>query len=104
MRKEGYLVITVDYWRLQNKLCADLTEGKSFPTGHASELATSILWALRPDLVSSGCMKPDAPSNPFYLKYNPQYPLLFMYNDMKQLSESGVFGDPRKASKEKGRK
>jgi len=102
MRKEGYLVITIDWWRLQNKLCADLTEGKSFPTGHASELATSILMALRPDLVHWDRMKPEAPSNPFYLKYSSQYPMLFMYNDMKQLSDSGSVGDPTKASKEKG--
>ena len=102
MRKEGYLVITMDYWRIQNKLCADLTEGKSLPAGHASELATSLLWALRPDLVHLDRMKAEVPSNPFYLKYGPQYPLLFMYNDMKQLSESGVFGDPGRASKEKG--
>jgi creatinine amidohydrolase len=102
MRREGYLVLTVDWWRLQNKLCADLTEGKSFPMGHASELATSLLLALRPDLVLLDEMKGESPSNPFYLKYSGAYPMLFMYNDMKQLSESGVVGDPRKASREKG--
>ncbi len=102
MRKEGCLAVTVDYWRLQNKLCADLTEGKSMPGGHGSELATSILWALRPDLVRLDRMKPEVPSNPFYLKYSSQYPILSMYNDMKQLSKSGIFGDASKASKEKG--
>jgi creatinine amidohydrolase len=102
MRREGYLVLTVDWWRLQNKLCADLTEGKSFPMGHASELATSLLWALRPDLVRLDKMEGESPSNPFYLKYSASYPILFMYNDMKQLSESGVIGDPSKASREKG--
>jgi creatinine amidohydrolase len=102
MRREGYLVLTLDWWRLQNKLCADLAEGKSFPMGHASELATSLLWALRPDLVRLDQMKAESPSNPFYLKYSSDYPMLFMYNEMKQLSESGVFGDPSKASKEKG--
>jgi creatinine amidohydrolase len=100
--KEGYLSVTLDYWRIQNKICADLTEGKSMPTGHASELATSILWALRSDLVRLDRMKPEVPTDPFFLKYSSQYPLLFMYNDMKQLSESGLLGDPTKASKEKG--
>jgi len=102
MRKEGYLVITVDWWRLQNKLCADLTEGTVFPTGHASELATSILMALRPDLVRLEQMKPEAPSDSFFLKYGSEYPMLFMYSDMKQLSDSGVVGDPTRASREKG--
>lgn len=102
LRREGYLVLTVDWWRLQNKLCADLTEGKSFPMGHASELATSLLWALRPDLIRPDQMKAEVPSNPFYLKHSSDYPVLFMYNDMKQLSECGVIGDPTKASKEKG--
>jgi creatinine amidohydrolase len=102
LRKEGYLAVTIDYWRVQNKLCADLTEGKVMPTAHASELATSILWALRPDLVHMDRMKPEVPTNSYYLKYNSQYPMLFMYNDMKQLSESGIFGDASKASKEKG--
>jgi creatinine amidohydrolase len=102
MRREGYLVLTVDWWRLQNKLCADLPEGKSFPMGHASELATSLLMALRPDLVRPDKMAGESPSNPFYLKYSAAYPMLFMYNDMKQLSESGVIGDPSKASREKG--
>ncbi len=102
MRKEGYLVVTIDWWRVQNKICADLTEGKLFPTGHASELATSILMALRPDLVQVDRMKPEAPSDPFFLKYSSEYPMLFMYSDMKQLSVSGVVGDPTKASKKKG--
>jgi creatinine amidohydrolase len=102
LRNEGCLVITVDWWRLQNKLCADLTEGKSFPMGHASELATSLLLALRPDLVHLAQMQEESPKNPFYLKYSAAYPMLFMYNDMKQLSESGVVGDPGKANREKG--
>ncbi|MBI5968911.1 MAG: creatininase family protein [Deltaproteobacteria bacterium] len=102
LRRECYLVITVDWWRLQNKLCADLAEGKSFPMGHASELATSLLWALRPDLIRLDQMRAETPSNPFYLKHSADYPVLFMYNDMKQLSECGVIGDPTKASKEKG--
>ena len=102
LRKEGYLLITVDWWRLQNKLCADLTEGKSYPTGHASELATSLLMALRPDLVQEDKFTGESPTNPFYLKYGSAYPMLFMYNDMKQLSESGIVGDPGKASREKG--
>lgn len=102
LRKEGYLVLTLDWWRLQNKLCADLVEGKSFPMGHASELATSLLWALRPDLVRQDQMKAEVPSNPFYLKHSGDYPVLFMYSDMKQLSACGVIGDPTKATKEKG--
>jgi len=102
LRREGYLVITVDWWRLQNKLCADLAEGKSFPMGHASELATSLLFALRPDLIRLDQMKAETPSNPFYLKHGADYPVLFLYNDMKQLSECGVIGDPSKASREKG--
>ncbi|HSR11759.1 MAG TPA: creatininase family protein [Thermodesulfobacteriota bacterium] len=102
MRRRGYLVVTVDWWRVQNKLCADLTEGKSFPTGHASELATSILLALRPDLVRRDRMKAETPTDPFYLKHGSQYPMMFMYNDMKQLSDSGVFGDPTHATREKG--
>jgi creatinine amidohydrolase len=102
LRKEGYLVATVDWWRLQNKLCADLTEGKSYPTGHASELATSLLWALRPELVHPERMTAEAPANPFWKKHGGDYPMLFLYNNMHQLSVSGICGDPSKASKEKG--
>ena len=100
--KEGYLVITIDWWRLQNMLCADLAEGKLLPMGHASELATSLLWALRPDLIRLEKIQAEAPSNSFYLKYSPQYPVLFMNHDMKKLSDCGVIGNPSKASIEKG--
>ncbi len=102
LRREGLFTVTVDWWRLQNKLCADLAETKSFPLGHGSELGTSILWALRPDLVRLDQMKKEIPTDPFFLKYSPAYPMVFMYNDMKQLSETGLMGDPTKASKEKG--
>ena len=104
LKRDGYLLATVDWWRLQNKLCADLAEGKTFPLGHASELATSLLWALRPDLVRLDQMKVESPSDPFYLKYGSQYPVLFLYQDMKPLSPSGLVGDPTKASREKGEK
>jgi len=57
---------------------------------------------LRPDLIRLDQMKAETPSNPFYLKHSADYPVLFMYNDMKQLSECGVIGDPSKASREKG--
>ncbi|HSR10452.1 MAG TPA: creatininase family protein, partial [Thermodesulfobacteriota bacterium] len=102
LRAEGYLATTIDYWRLQNRICADLTEGESFPTGHGSELATSLLLALRPHLVQQDKIKPEAPSDPFYLKYGSDYPTIFLNHDMKPLSASGVFGDATKASREKG--
>jgi len=102
LRKEGLFALTVDWWRLQNKLCADLAEAKSYPMGHGSELATSLLWALRPDLIRQDQMEKEIPSDPFYLKYSSAYPTVFIYNDMKQLSASGLVGDPFRASKEKG--
>ena len=102
LRKEGLFAVTVDWWRLQNRICADLGETKTLPSGHASELATSLLLALRPDLVRLDQITREVPTDPFYVKYSSASPAVYLYHDAKQLSASGLFGDPSRATKEKG--
>jgi creatinine amidohydrolase len=102
MKREGCFMATMDWWRVQNNLCADLAKSPAYATGHASELGTAILMALRPDLLRKDKMKAEFPTNPFYVKRSKEAGMLVLYNDMKMYSESGVVGDPTQATVEQG--
>ena len=83
----------------------DLDEIADTPNDvHAGEIETSTTLALRPDLVQMNKAKASV------LKFSSRY-LNFSslrgvpwYARTKRISESGIMGDPKKASKEKGEK
>ncbi len=58
---------------------------------HAGEIETSLIMALAPDLV--GTLPPAD---------RPEFPRPFLVHDTRAYWKSGVWGDPQKASKEKG--
>ena len=60
--------------------------------GHAGELETSLIMHVRPDLVK------DLPESFF-----PQMPQYFLARNKKKYWPSGIWGDPKKASPEKGK-
>ena len=60
---------------------------------HAGELETSLIMALAPDLVG------ELPGADW-----PSFPRPFVVRDTKEYWKSGVWGDPTKASREKGEK
>lgn len=91
----GFPVLIVDYPGL-----ADIAAGicETPPSGpgfyHADELETSVVLALRPDLVRMELATPEYPAFPAVYGSTPV--------PLRDVSVSGVFGDPRRASAEKG--
>jgi creatinine amidohydrolase/Fe(II)-dependent formamide hydrolase-like protein len=71
---------------------------------HAGEIETSTTLALRPELVNMALAKPMVPRfSSHYLDFTSKRGVGW-YAHTKKISETGVLGDPTKASAEKGRK
>lgn len=95
LSETGFPVLHLDYPRLE-ALAADLMESEPAGPGfyHADEVETSMMLALAPDTVRMERAKPEY----------PEFPALFGSEPMKvsAFNTSGVFGDPRPATAEKG--
>jgi creatinine amidohydrolase len=85
------------YWELAEKELAGLAEGPRKAMGHACEFETSMVMALRPELVRRDQIKDDP------LAEEPALRGLFTAEDMKQRTDHGCVGFPELASAEKGR-
>jgi creatinine amidohydrolase len=64
--------------------------------GHACEFETSMVLALRPDLVRRDQIKDDPPAD------DPALRGLYLPDDMYQKTDHGCVGYPERASAEKG--
>lgn len=85
------------YWELADKELAGLAEGARKSMGHACEFETSMVLALRPDLVRKDLIKDDP------LADEPALRGLFNAEDMKQRTDHGAVGFPQLATPEKGK-
>lgn len=104
IRKEGMYGIQVDWWRLLFKHSGDVSESHFYPFGHASELTTSVVMSIRPDLVDLSKAKKEGPLKSFQIEHYPDVPAVYAFDDYTKITKNGWYGDPRKATKEKGRK
>jgi creatinine amidohydrolase len=86
------------YWDLAAKELAELAEGPRKNMGHACEFETSMVLALRPELVRKSEIKNDPPPS------EPAIRGLYVAEDMKQRTDHGCVGYPELASAEKGRR
>lgn len=85
------------YWELAEQELSALAEGPRKTMGHACEFETSMIMALRPELVRrSEILDDPAPAE-------PELRGLFLSEDMKQRTDHGAVGYPQKASAEKGK-
>lgn len=95
LSEAGFPVLHLDYPRLE-ALAAELMESEPAGPGfyHADEVETSMMLALAPEAVR---MERAAPEY-------PEFPELFGSEPMKlsAFNTSGVFGDPRPATAQKG--
>lgn len=91
----GYPVLVIDYPGLA-EIAAEVSQTPSAGHGfyHADEVETSMVLAIEPTAVKMTRARPEYPQFPVGYGATP-IPL-------RQLSESGVFGDPRGATAEKG--
>jgi creatinine amidohydrolase len=85
------------YWDLAARELAALAEGPRKKMGHACEFETSMMMALRPDLVRGDLIQDDPPRDQAVLQG------LFLAEDMWQRTDHGAVGYPERASAEKGR-
>jgi len=85
------------YWELCEKELADLAEGPRKSMGHACEFETSMILAVRPELVRREEIKNDPPPP------EPALRGLYISEDMMQRTRAGAVGYPELATPEKGR-
>jgi creatinine amidohydrolase len=96
-RYRDRLVAAASYWELAEKELAGLAQGPRKTMGHACEFETSMILALRPELVRGKEIKNDPPPD------EPGLRGLYTAEDMKQRTDHGAVGYPELASAEKGK-
>ena len=96
-RYRGHILSAASYWDLAAKELAALVEGPRKVMGHACEFETSMMLALRPDLVRREEIRNDPPREDAVLRG------LYLAEDMFQRTDHGAVGYPELASAEKGR-
>src|SRR5262245_51081788 len=85
------------YWDIAQKELAALAEGPRKVMGHACEFETSMMLALRPDLVQREAIRNDPPRD------QPALRGLFLAEGMLQRTAPGCVGYPELATAETGR-
>jgi creatinine amidohydrolase len=96
-RYRDRLLSAASYWEIAEKELAALAAGPRKTMGHACEFETSMVMALRPDLVRRDEIRDDSPAE------EPALRGLYLAEDMKQRTDHGAVGYPERASAEKGR-
>lgn len=91
-------ISAASYWDLAAQELASLAEGPRKNMGHACEFETSMVMALRPELVRKEAIQDDPPND------DPVLRGLYLSEDMKQRTQRGAVGFPQLASAEKGRR
>jgi creatinine amidohydrolase len=97
-RHSNRVLAGASYWELADKELAALADGDRKSMGHACEYETSMVMALRPELVRREDIKDD-PAND-----DPALRGLYLAEDMYQRTDHGAVGFPERASAEKGRR
>ncbi len=85
------------YWELAASNLAALCRGPRKDVGHACEIETSMMMAIRPDLVRTDLIQDDPCPSPAALEG------LFWARDFQRRTDHGAVGFPEHASPESGR-
>ena len=96
-RYRDRILAAASYWDLAAAELAALAEGPRKTMGHACEFETSMMLALRPDLVRRDEIRNDPPREDAALRG------LYLAEDMKQRTDHGAVGYSELATAEKGR-
>ena len=96
-RYRDRLLTGASYWELAEQELAKLAEGPRKNMGHACEFETSMVLALRPELVRREEIKDDPPTD------TPALRGLYIAEDFRQRTDHGGVGYPERATPEKGR-
>lgn len=111
IRRSAARVGMVNLWAMANQMGKDIPELKENIFLHAGEIMTSVMLALRPELVDMSKAKKEylkARVDSFTQKGSSQVTFkgisVYAYHLSDEVTESGVMGDPFAATKEKGEK
>jgi creatinine amidohydrolase len=96
-RYQHRILAGASYWEIAENELAVLAEGGRKSMGHACEFETSMVLALRPDLVRREEIRDDPSGD------DPALSGLYLAEDMYQRTDHGAVGFPEKATAEKGR-
>lgn len=94
--RHGVRCAQVFWWDYVSALVKDIVDSGPHANGHASEIGTSIMLHLEPDMVVRERIKDQTPSQGL------PFTDIIQYKGMKARSDTGVVGNPEVASAEKG--
>ncbi|HMM40545.1 MAG TPA: creatininase family protein [Thermomicrobiales bacterium] len=94
--EHGARCAQVFWWDYVAALVKDVVETGPHANGHASEIGTSIMLHIAPELVVRDRMRDETPTNAV------PYADIIQYKGMKARSDTGVVGNPAVATAEKG--
>ena len=97
LTSKGVLCSQIDLWRFIGSVSGDLGESE-IPLGHSGELATSVMIALRQDLVRRDKMRIESPKKTL----GNDFRSIVQYYPSSSSTPSAFVGDPSKATREKG--
>lgn len=99
-------IAVASWWRLAAEELLSLNESGMGGVGHACEFETSLLLSIDPDLVRTDAIAPKNINSTFEWAEEDllRTSRASLYRSMKQITRSGVWGDPTCASAAKGRK
>jgi creatinine amidohydrolase len=98
-------VVMATWWRIAAEALEKITESGFGGVGHACEFETSLMMLIAPDLVVTELIEPGY-GNPTFVWAESDMlhgSKASYYRSIKQMSASGVVGDPTFASVEKGK-
>ncbi len=105
LQHEGHRVFLVDWWKTVGQNRGDLLADQENGSGHGGEMITSVVMAVRGDLVRMEQAQNEPPREAlkYYGKYlmNSGSPFV-AYGDFHDYCESGAWGDTSHATPEKG--
>jgi creatinine amidohydrolase len=91
------VLAAASYWDLAAAEMAERAEGPRKSMGHACEMETAMMLALRPDLVRRDQIQDDPPREDSALHG------VYLAEDMRQRTDHGAVGYPERATAEKGK-
>ncbi|MCD6122342.1 MAG: creatininase family protein [Spirochaetales bacterium] len=106
LRKRGFLLARGDWWNEAFKAAEGIVGSKEYPKAHGGEIIASVIKSIRPDIAdfsSAEYLKPKD-SLAFHINYTPaKGGPFYTYPDFNDFCENGGWGNPSKASIEKGK-
>lgn len=98
MMARGLHCAQIDFWRFMLRQGADQLKGGELASGHSSEMATSTMLAIRPDLVQEDQYVLTVPKPTLAT----DYPDVMTYVRFSEVTPTGHTGDPSPATREAG--